>query len=106
MEKEFEIHDSKKWERRRERTKRYYKRWEERRKHKFRYAVIHGSLVWGGVMFILITGDEMYESKVFILPEIIFRLCIYLIGGFLVGLISFKNAEMKYQKYINTKEED
>ncbi len=74
-------------------------RWAKiRAKGKWRYCIIYGSLLWGGLIGILSTAFELIYSE-FILKYAIFKIIIFMVFGIFFGMSQWKSQESNYHKY-------
>jgi hypothetical protein len=77
----------------------HFEKWEKiRAKGKWRYYLLYGSLLWGGIIGILSTAFELIYSE-FNLKYATFRIIVFMIGGIFYGMMQWKNQESTYQQY-------
>ncbi|NVN96096.1 MAG: hypothetical protein HXX18_12515 [Bacteroidetes bacterium] len=75
-------------------------RWEKiRAKGKWRYCLIYGSFLWGGLMGPLATLFEFIFDNNFSLKWLFIRFGYWLLIGFFIGRWQWKSKEELYQKY-------
>lgn len=72
-------------------------RWEKTRKlGKTKYALLYGSLCWGGIVSLswaFLTGFDMQKILGLVLPT-------NLVGGYVVGLFQWWSSEAAYARYL------
>jgi hypothetical protein len=73
--------------------------WERlRKKGKLKYIIIHGVLLWGAPMAVIINLYFHYRVGYPWLPTAYYITPIFLIGGFLFGLFMWTFLENRYQR--------
>ena len=74
-------------------------KWEKiRAKGKWRYCIIYGCLLWGGLTGILSIFFELVYSE-FSLKYAFFKLIVFMAFGIFFGLTQWKTQESHYQQY-------
>lgn len=75
--------------------------WERlRKKGKAKYILIHGVLLWGVPMAIIMNIYFHFRAGYPWIPTTYYITPIFLIGGFLFGLVMWSILENRYQKQI------
>lgn len=69
-----------------------------RAKGKWRYCIIYGSLLWGGLTGILSTAFELVYAE-FNLKYAILRIIVLMVFGIFFGMSQWKSQESNYQQY-------
>ena len=92
------------WENRRWRK---HVQWWERKRSKGRsHFILWAALMWGGLMILFTTAWEYFLDHRFDPGLLIIKVLIYLIGGYVVGLIGWSSNEKKYQAFLREASKD
>jgi len=76
-----------------------FEKWEKiRSRSKWRYYFIYGSLLWGGIVSILLTIWDIARSE-FDLKYAVLRFILFLVFGLFFGKMQWKSREEFYQRY-------
>lgn len=82
-----------------EKFKLLIERWGKTRKmNKWKYYFIYGSLLWGGLTFVILTIWDIVRSE-FEFKYVVLRFFLFLVIGLLFGKLQWKSKENFYQKY-------
>ena len=72
--------------------------WERlRRKGKMKYILIHGLLLWGAPMAVIMNLYFHYKTETPWLPAAYYITPVFLVGGLIFGLIMWNFLEKRYQ---------
>ena len=74
--------------------------WERRRAKGMRLFVLMFGAMWGAWMIIVMSLVEYLMDGTIRAESLKFKVPIYLIGGFIVGLVGWWSNENKYRKHI------
>ena len=86
------------WENRR--WRKHVQSWERQRSKGRSHFIRGAALLWGGIMILVTTGLEYFLDHRFDPGLLIIKVPIYLIGGYVLGLIGWSSNENKYQAFL------
>ena len=81
----------------------FIKVWEVLRKHKFRFAFLFGSLMWGlpTQVFGLIFMNILFDDTPVTMSRLIIGVITFIIAGYLFGLGLYNGNEKRYTSLIS-----
>jgi hypothetical protein len=92
------------WENRR--WRKHVQSWERKRRKGRPHFALLVALVWGGLMILVSSASEYFLRHNFESWILLMKGPIYLIGGYLVGLIGWSSNENKYQTFLREASQD